>query len=267
MYEHPVYGAVIPEKSWVPAPRYLLRRDRILRWLATQPKGSVLEVGPGSGALLKDFSNLGWDCVGLDVSAAALDLTGYVTEECENVELYASAEKLGDRKFNLVVACEVLEHIEQDQEMFDEWAAFLKPGGHLLISVPAHMKRWDATDVWAGHFRRYEYEDLVHLTRKSDMRVNQIECYGFPLALFTSTFRSNYLSKKDRAEKNNPGGKQEKTEQSGVNRGFEMRYFGIQKSWLGVCALRFGMWLQHLFVSRPYGNGYLLWARKDENCD
>ena len=55
---------------------------------------------------------------------------------------------------------------------------------------------------------------------------------------------------------------QEKTEQSGVNRGFEVRYFGWQKSWLGVLALRFGMWLQHKFVGKPYGNGYLLWARK-----
>ncbi|HAV12752.1 MAG TPA: class I SAM-dependent methyltransferase [Opitutae bacterium] len=262
MYEHPAYGVVIPEKSWVPAPRYLLRRDRILRWLKTQPKGSVLEIGPGSGALLKDMAKMGWDCVGLDVSKNALDLTNYVTESCGNVELYANKDDLEGRQFDLVIACEVLEHIEGDQQMFNEWSDFLRSGGCLLLSMPAHMKRWDETDVWAGHYRRYEYDDLVALSQNNSMEIGKIECYGFPLALLTTAVRVSYLSKKGRAERKNPGDKQEKTEQSGVNRGFEMRYFGIQKSWLGVLAMRFGMWLQHLFVKKPYGNGYLLWALK-----
>lgn len=262
MYDHPQYGAVVPEKSWVPAPRYLLRRDRILRWLTTQPVGSVLEIGPGSGALLRDFANHGWECVGLDVSRNALELTRHVTQTCENVELFSSASEVSGRRFDLVVACEVLEHIEADQEAFNEWSGFLKPGGVLLLSMPAHMKRWDATDVWAGHFKRYEYKDLVDLTEANQMKVGQIECYGFPLALLTTAFRVSYLSKKNRANQNNPGDKQEKTEQSGVNRGFEMRYFNMQKSWLGILAMKFGMWLQHLFVNKPYGNGYLLWAHK-----
>lgn len=262
MYEHFAYGVVVPEKSWVPAPRYLLRRDRILRWCRGQQVGTVLEIGPGSGALLKDFANAGWSCAGLDVSQNALDLTAYVTQTCDNVRLYASADELQGEQFDLVIACEVLEHIEDDQAMFNEWASYLKPGGCLLLSVPAHMKRWDATDVWAGHYRRYEALDLVRLAERNDMEVEQLECYGFPLALLTTAYRASYLSKKDRVEQNNPGDKQEKTEQSGVNRGFEMRYFRWQQSWLGVQALRFGMWLQHLFVRKPYGNGYLFWARK-----
>ena len=262
MYDHPSFGVVAPEKSWVPAPRYLLRRDRILRWMRLQPQGTILEVGPGSGALLRDFSRSGWRCVGLDLSSNALELTAHVTSDCENVELYSTPESLGDRKFDTVVACEVLEHIESDQEMFNQWAGLLKPGGSLILSIPAHMKRWDATDEWAGHFRRYEYEDLVRLVENNDMIMERVECYGFPLALFTTAFRANYLSKANRADTNNPGDMQEKTEQSGINRGFEMRYFKLQQSWLGVLALKVGAWLQHCFVNKPYGNGYLLWARK-----
>lgn len=262
MYEHSVYGVVVPERSWVPAPRYLLRRDRILRWVRAQPVGVILEIGPGSGALLRDFSKLGWDCVGLDVSADALELSAYVTEPCDRVELYSSAEALNYRKFDLVVACEVLEHIKEDQAIFNEWADHLKPGGCLLLSMPAHMKRWDATDEWAGHFRRYEYEDLIQLAENNDMVVERIECYGFPLALFTTAFRAIYLSKGNRADTNNPGNMQEKTEQSGINRDFEMRHFKLQQSWLGVLTLKFGVWLQNRFVNKSYGNGYLLWARK-----
>ena len=49
---HPVYGISFPERGWVPAPRYLLRRDRVLRLLARLPVGRLLEIGCGSGALL-----------------------------------------------------------------------------------------------------------------------------------------------------------------------------------------------------------------------
>ena len=52
----PVYsrmtGAVVPEMGWVPPFRYLLRRSRILSLLRTVPRGALLEIGCGAGALL-----------------------------------------------------------------------------------------------------------------------------------------------------------------------------------------------------------------------
>ena len=63
-------GAVLTGR-WVPAPRYLLRRDRVLAALADVPPGRVLEVGCGAGALLRDLHRLGHHCTGLEHSAAA----------------------------------------------------------------------------------------------------------------------------------------------------------------------------------------------------
>ncbi|ADE55314.1 class I SAM-dependent methyltransferase [Coraliomargarita akajimensis] len=262
MFDHSEFGVVVPEKSWVPAPRYLLRRDRVLRWARQRQAGRLLEIGPGSGALLRDFNQLQWDCTGLDLSPDALELSAYVTAGLENVQLSSDRSAISKGAYDLVLACEVLEHIEEDQSAFDEWCAYLKPGGTIIISVPAHMKRWDATDDWAGHVRRYEEEALRELVERADCDMVRLECYGFPLSLLTTAFRARHLSKEGRSESTNPGSAETKTGQSGIRRDFEMSHFKRQSSWYGRTAIRLGMVVQQWFVTRPWGNGYLLWAQK-----
>lgn len=60
MYVHPVFGPVAPELGWVPAPRYLLRRSRVLRLLATVERGRLLEIGCGAGVLCQEVARLGF---------------------------------------------------------------------------------------------------------------------------------------------------------------------------------------------------------------
>src|SRR5688572_255286 len=71
MIDHTSYGRVAPELGWVPAPRYLLRRHRALNLLKGLPRGRVLEVGCGAGALLNDLAGLGYDCTALESSSEA----------------------------------------------------------------------------------------------------------------------------------------------------------------------------------------------------
>ena len=52
MIEDSFLGPAAPDLGWVPAPRYLMRRARILRQLSTIPTGRLLEVGPGAGMIL-----------------------------------------------------------------------------------------------------------------------------------------------------------------------------------------------------------------------
>ena len=58
---HPILGVSAPERGRAPAPRYLLRRDRILDLIDGLPRGHLLEVGCGAGALLADFCLWGSD--------------------------------------------------------------------------------------------------------------------------------------------------------------------------------------------------------------
>lgn len=64
------YGPLI-EGRWVPAPRFVLRRDRVLAATADMPRGVVLEIGCGSGALQREFAPRGHECLGIETSAYA----------------------------------------------------------------------------------------------------------------------------------------------------------------------------------------------------
>ncbi len=61
------------------------------------------------------------------------------------------------------------------------WARKLKPAGLVLISVPAHMRKFPATDRPVGHVRRYEREQLRGLLEGAGFCAVEIANYGFPL--------------------------------------------------------------------------------------
>lgn len=60
-----------------------------------------------------------------------------------------------------VVMVNVLEHIEQDREALAHLFRMLRPGGHLLIIVPALQVLMSKLDVKFGHFRRYHRGELA----------------------------------------------------------------------------------------------------------
>src|SRR3546814_6549126 len=72
------------------------------------------------------------------------------------------------------MAFEVLEHIEDDHAALRQWLGWLKPGGILLMSVPAHPSQWNAADVWAGHFRRYRKRELLGLVEENVLELEHV---------------------------------------------------------------------------------------------
>jgi SAM-dependent methyltransferase len=257
MHRHPLFGLTAPERGWVPAPRYALRRARLIALARPLGGGRLLEVGPGAGALLSDMADLGFTCEALETSEEAFRLAGEL-----NPEVRISREPRADWRgaFDALVACEVLEHIEDDRAALDEWRGWLRPGGHLLLSVPAHARKWSATDVWAGHFRRYEKAGLRSLLESSGFAVAELECYGFPLSNLVEPLRAwshrRSLRRRDR------GSLQEATAQSGLERGLESRLWPLQASAPGRLLFRAAFRLQEVFRHRDLGTGYLVLARR-----
>ncbi len=90
-------------------------------------------------------------------------------------------DALGPEQFDLVCAFEVLEHIEDDAAAVREWTARLRPGGWLMMSVPAHQGRYGPADELAGHFRRYDPEVMTALLTNCGLTDIEVREYGFPL--------------------------------------------------------------------------------------
>jgi len=82
----------------------------------------------------------------------------------------------------------VLEDIEDDQAALDSIFASLRPGGRLLLSVPAYQWLWSEHDERLHHQRRYVVAQINSLARSSGFVVDYISyhnCLLFPLSLLT----------------------------------------------------------------------------------
>jgi SAM-dependent methyltransferase len=67
---------------------------------------------------------------------------------------------IGDETYDCVVLVNVLEHIEDDGAALEGFFKILKPGGHLLLFVPALKFLYSDLDALVGHFRRYQRGQL-----------------------------------------------------------------------------------------------------------
>ena len=172
------------------SPSASLRLPLIENWLTRIAPSSVLEAGCGMGAMAWRF-------------ASRFDYRGYEPDPTSYGEAAARLARLGkgdvrnepvpdepDRSFDLLVAFEVLEHIEDDQATLRSWVRWLNPGGHVLISVPAHPDRFGPCDEMAGHCRRYERDSLATLLRSAGLEPLSIESWGMPLGYLLEAGRN-----------------------------------------------------------------------------
>ncbi len=167
-----------------------LRFDAIHEALEQIRPQTVLEIGAGEGALGAWLARR-YDYTGIEPDAAA---RGRAQERLQQLGrgtmLPGPIAAIGAGTFDLICAFEVLEHIEDDARALCEWREHLRPGGWLLVSVPAHSKRFAASDVAVGHHRRYDREPLLGLLESSGLRVEWLRSWGFPLGVVLEAIRN-----------------------------------------------------------------------------
>ena len=94
---------------------------------------------------------------------------------------------------DVVVCTDVLEHVEADREALTGIARKLKPGGRILITVPAHPWLWSAHDVVNHHKRRYTRRTLKAVIAAathpvlSGPAVDRLKATGFEEVIVTNT--------------------------------------------------------------------------------
>ena len=120
-----------------------LRYDLIERALEDIDVRSVLEIGAGGGAMGARLAER-FDYVGLEpdpdsFATARERIAAPGLGRVLNGDLSALE---ADETFDLVCAFEVLEHIEDDVGALTQWRARVRPGGWLLLSVPAYQRRF-----------------------------------------------------------------------------------------------------------------------------
>jgi 2-polyprenyl-3-methyl-5-hydroxy-6-metoxy-1,4-benzoquinol methylase len=248
--------------NWSPGPTWLLRRDRIRNCLGKMPRGRLLEIGCGAGAMLTDFAAMQFDCHAVETSPVAARAARQRTADFANVEVHEAADESWSQAFDYVLAFEVLEHVEFDAAAVAQWVSWLKPGGHFLMSVPAHAKRWNASDQWAGHFRRYERQQLESLLTEAGLAIVTHECYGFPLSNLVQPLRARVHKKQLENGAPDQDDRQLGTDRSGVERTGQPRADRLLNSVPGRISVGLFCQLQRAFLNTELGNNYFVCAQK-----
>jgi SAM-dependent methyltransferase len=75
----------------------------------------------------------------------------------------------GDGEFDLVLATDIIEHVDDDLRAITEIRRVLAPGGTAIISVPAFRSLWGLQDEVAHHKRRYLKAELLELIRRGGL--------------------------------------------------------------------------------------------------
>ena len=177
--------AELDQRHWWYRARREVLAALIRRAAPPPPGGKLLEIGCGTGhnlAMLSEFGTV--DALELDDQARAIaeSRLGRPVMRAPLPELAGVA----DRQYDLIGAFDVIEHIADDHAAIASIAAKLKPGGKLVITVPAHAWMWSAHDVVNHHQRRYSKAALKRLIDGSPLKLERIGYFNsllFPLAV------------------------------------------------------------------------------------
>jgi SAM-dependent methyltransferase len=177
--------AELDQRHWWYRARRQVIAALIRRLVRPPVQARILEIGCGTGhnlAMLGQFGHV--DALELDEEARSVaeQRLGRSVMSAPLPEIAGVA----DRHYDLVGAFDVIEHIDDDHAALQSIADKIKPGGKLVMTVPAHQWMWSAHDVVNHHKRRYSKASLGKLVEGSPLRLERIGYFNsllFPVAV------------------------------------------------------------------------------------
>lgn len=150
---------------------------------------TILDVGCGTGRLIKFLNSSGFDAKGCDISKTAVELTNKINRK--KVSIVAPAQKLPfpDNTFDLVISISTIEHLTNSQanKFILEAKRVLKKRGYLFLVTPNYL-----TPIRLIHGKKwFGYNDPTHINFFTPMSLKKLlKNYGF--VNFKFLFQTNY---------------------------------------------------------------------------
>jgi len=167
------------EHWWFRGRRMLFTAE--LRTLKVGANVGVLDIGTGTGSNLHLLREEGYqDVTGIDLNLLAIR---YCLAKGFTSILAGDATRLpfAEGQFDIVLATDTIEHIDDDGRALQEIHRVLVPGGHAMIVVPAFQSLWGLQDVVAQHKRRYRTADLSEKIQSTGLAVQKIYYFNYLL--------------------------------------------------------------------------------------
>ena len=163
---------------------------QLVRRAAPNRQAAILEIGCSGGPLLQLLKADGYtNLTGIDISEKAVSLC------CERnlgkvMVMDAQVPDFPPASFDVITASDVLEHLREDRQAIAAWHKLLRPGGTVMIFVPAFKSLWSGHDVVNQHFHRYRAAELATLLREAGYEIERRGYWNFFLFLPVALLRT-----------------------------------------------------------------------------
>lgn len=158
----------------------------------------ILDFGCGSGSTVDYLNKLGFSVKGYDASAEAINYG--LSNGILNLFVTRDGEFDVGEEYDVILLLDVIEHIKDDYSAIGRFREALKPGGTVIITVPAHQWLWGVQDDISHHYRRYSTSSIKRLCDKCGLSIVKLTYFNSFLFLPIAAIRifSNLLGLKNR---------------------------------------------------------------------
>jgi 2-polyprenyl-3-methyl-5-hydroxy-6-metoxy-1,4-benzoquinol methylase len=167
-------GLIARHPWWYARSRLVLE---LLRNIGVSDEARILEVGCGWGTNLAALENAGYSVAGLDISRHALDRLDRPGRTLIEADLSKDLPA-GAPLYDVVLALDVIEHVDDDRDVVRCLTQLVRPGGRVIISVPALPDLFSEFDRVQGHRRRYTPDMLRTAIEGSGLTITDLFWWG-----------------------------------------------------------------------------------------
>ena len=214
----PVSGVEIYDRDWVRSQEsektnfmrasYALKQVKNLHEIRT-----VLDVGCGTGILVDTLNRSGYIADGIDTSAEAIEFAK--SNKKGNFYLSSIESFKSERKYDLIIATQLIEHLRRPEEFLTNVKKVLKVGGYLYIETP-NLYSWSKKSIWrrriggmfygADHRICYTAKSLAHLLRNNGFIVYKTFTKTYSPTMFVEIIKPliSAFAKKEKEQKELP---------------------------------------------------------------
>jgi SAM-dependent methyltransferase len=149
----------------------------LLDWEGLAPPARILDAGCGWGVTLEALEREGYRADGLDISRRALEAVDRPLRRLFVADL-TQPLKAPDEPYDAVLALDVIEHLDDDQAAVKRLGGLVRPGGLVVVSVPARPDLYSEFDAIQGHRSRYTPESLRATFAATDLVIDRFLWWG-----------------------------------------------------------------------------------------
>jgi len=163
--DYPSEGFDLTEKNehasfWCRSRTRLLKQV-INKYTYNKEGVQFLELGCGTGFFIRELAkDKRFEITGSDIYLGGLKYAKTKLPEADFVQIDATSNYM-DKKFDIIGAFDVIEHIEDDEKVIENVARSLRDEGYFIVTVPQYKFLWTQLDEWVKHKRRYSRKELI----------------------------------------------------------------------------------------------------------